>query len=67
MMTSFQIFGSDLSLIKFLVRKDCSYLLQRIALAYLVVSLVEIMTRSSVPKALSPGKFSIFKLYILHW
>lgn len=42
-------------------------ILQRIALAYLVVALVEIMTRSSVSKGLLPGKLSIFKLYIWHW
>ncbi|KAH6820090.1 heparan-alpha-glucosaminide N-acetyltransferase-like protein [Perilla frutescens var. hirtella] len=44
-------------------------ILQRIALAYLVVALVEIMTRSSVSKGLVTGigKLSIFKLYFWHW
>ncbi|KAI3445363.1 hypothetical protein Pfo_002028 [Paulownia fortunei] len=42
-------------------------ILQRIALAYLVVAFVEITTRNSLTKGLLPGKFSIFKLYLWHW
>ncbi|KAL2254144.1 UNVERIFIED_CONTAM: putative U6 snRNA-associated Sm-like protein LSm4 [Sesamum indicum] len=42
-------------------------ILQRIALAYLVVSFVEIATRNSLTKGLLPGKFSVFKLYFWHW
>ncbi|KAK6159872.1 hypothetical protein DH2020_003253 [Rehmannia glutinosa] len=42
-------------------------ILQRIALAYLVVAFVEIITRNSLRKGLLPGKFSIFKLYFWHW
>ncbi|KAG6437754.1 hypothetical protein SASPL_102682 [Salvia splendens] len=55
-------YGVDMKMIRW-----CG-ILQRIALAYLVVALVEIMTRCSVPKDLSPaGKLSVFKLYIWHW
>ncbi|KAL3843498.1 hypothetical protein ACJIZ3_000901 [Penstemon smallii] len=42
-------------------------ILQRIALAYLVVALTEIITRNARPKVPSPGQFSIFKLYFWHW
>ncbi|XP_051123742.1 uncharacterized protein LOC127246413 isoform X2 [Andrographis paniculata] len=42
-------------------------ILQRIALAYLVVALVEIMTKNYLTKDLLPGKFSIFKQYFWHW
>ncbi|KAL8545557.1 hypothetical protein ACS0TY_005631 [Phlomoides rotata] len=42
-------------------------ILQRIALAYLVVAIAEIMARKSPTKSLSPGKFSVFKLYFWHW
>ncbi|KAL1546218.1 heparan-alpha-glucosaminide N-acetyltransferase [Salvia divinorum] len=55
-------YGVDMKMIRW-----CG-ILQRIALAYLVVALVEIMTRCSVPKDLSlAGKLSVFKLYIWHW
>ncbi|KAL5566370.1 hypothetical protein UlMin_029534 [Ulmus minor] len=42
-------------------------ILQRIALAYLVVSLVEIFSRDAQPKVLSRRWFSIFKSYAWHW
>ncbi|PIN26687.1 heparan-alpha-glucosaminide N-acetyltransferase [Handroanthus impetiginosus] len=42
-------------------------ILQRIALAYLIVAFVEILTRNSLTKDLLPGKFSIFRLYFWHW
>ncbi|XP_057962815.1 uncharacterized protein LOC131154213 isoform X2 [Malania oleifera] len=42
-------------------------ILQRIALAYLVVSLVEILTKKAEAKDLSPGWFLIFKLHCWHW
>ncbi|KAJ9681883.1 hypothetical protein PVL29_017989 [Vitis rotundifolia] len=42
-------------------------ILQRIALAYLVVALLEITTKKAQAKDLSPGQFSIFKLYCWHW
>ncbi|KAK6915616.1 hypothetical protein RJ641_020733 [Dillenia turbinata] len=42
-------------------------ILQRIALAYLVVALIEISSKSAQAKDLSPGWFSIFKLYFWHW
>ncbi|XP_047938083.1 heparan-alpha-glucosaminide N-acetyltransferase-like [Salvia hispanica] len=55
-------YGVDMKMIRW-----CG-ILQRIALAYLLVALVEILTRCSVPKDLSPaGKLSVFKLYIWHW
>ncbi|XP_042046290.1 heparan-alpha-glucosaminide N-acetyltransferase isoform X1 [Salvia splendens] len=55
-------YGVDMKMIRW-----CG-ILQRIALAYLVVAFVEILTRCSVPKDLSPaGKLSVFKLYIWHW
>lgn len=40
-------------------------ILQRIALTYLVVAIIEITTRQAQPKELPTGWFSIFKLY--HW
>ncbi|KAL0364815.1 UNVERIFIED_CONTAM: Heparan-alpha-glucosaminide N-acetyltransferase [Sesamum angustifolium] len=42
-------------------------ILQRIALAYLIVAFVEIATRNSLTKGPLPGKLSIFKLYFWHW
>ncbi|KAL2468604.1 hypothetical protein Fot_50180 [Forsythia ovata] len=42
-------------------------ILQRIALAYLVVALIEILTRNAQAKGLSTGRLSIFKLYFWHW
>ncbi|KZV42029.1 heparan-alpha-glucosaminide N-acetyltransferase [Dorcoceras hygrometricum] len=42
-------------------------ILQRIALSYLVVSLIEIITRDTRGKDRFTGKFSIFKLYFWHW
>ncbi|XP_057792086.1 uncharacterized protein LOC131008955 isoform X2 [Salvia miltiorrhiza] len=55
-------YGVDMKMIRW-----CG-ILQRIALAYLVVALVEIMTKRCVLKGLvSPGKLSVFKLYIWHW
>lgn len=42
-------------------------ILQRIALAYLVVSLVEISTAKARPTNLPPERFAIFKLYIWNW
>ncbi|XP_040372575.1 heparan-alpha-glucosaminide N-acetyltransferase isoform X2 [Rosa chinensis] len=38
-------------------------ILQRIALAYLVVALIEIFLRSAQTKDVTPGRLSIFKLY----
>ncbi|XP_015570418.1 heparan-alpha-glucosaminide N-acetyltransferase isoform X2 [Ricinus communis] len=37
-------------------------ILQRIAFAYIVVALVEILTKDEKPKDLPPGRFSIFRL-----
>ncbi|KAM1038715.1 hypothetical protein ACFX15_032694 [Malus domestica] len=42
-------------------------ILQRIALAYLVVALIEIVSRGAETKDMAPGTFSIFKLYYWHW
>ncbi|XP_020211857.1 heparan-alpha-glucosaminide N-acetyltransferase isoform X1 [Cajanus cajan] len=42
-------------------------ILQRIALAYLVVALVEIFSRSSQSRDQEPTHLSIFKLYYWHW
>ncbi|KAJ7977934.1 Heparan-alpha-glucosaminide N-acetyltransferase [Quillaja saponaria] len=42
-------------------------ILQRIALAYLVVSLVEIFSRDAEAKDLATSQFSILKLYSWHW
>ncbi|XP_024022387.1 heparan-alpha-glucosaminide N-acetyltransferase isoform X2 [Morus notabilis] len=42
-------------------------ILQRIALAYLVVAVLEIFSRDSQVEDLPPGWFSIFKLYFWHW
>nr|GMD42223.1 heparan-alpha-glucosaminide N-acetyltransferase isoform X1 [Ipomoea batatas] len=42
-------------------------ILQRIALAYFVVAMVEISMQISQAKVLSPERFSIFKLYYRHW
>ncbi|XP_038717000.1 heparan-alpha-glucosaminide N-acetyltransferase [Tripterygium wilfordii] len=42
-------------------------ILQRIALSYLVVALVEIFTKDAQAKEVSPSQFSIFKLYFWHW
>nr|GMD45401.1 heparan-alpha-glucosaminide N-acetyltransferase isoform X1 [Ipomoea batatas] len=42
-------------------------ILQRIALAYFVVAMVEISMQKSQAKVLSPERFAIFKLYYRHW
>ncbi|CAM8891691.1 unnamed protein product [Rhodiola kirilowii] len=42
-------------------------ILQRIALAYLVVALLEISTKTARPDEISLGHFSIFKQYFWHW
>ncbi|CAI9103428.1 OLC1v1001902C1 [Oldenlandia corymbosa var. corymbosa] len=42
-------------------------ILQRIALAYLVVALLEISTRKTRPEGLPHQWFSIFKIYMWHW
>ncbi|XP_042475639.1 heparan-alpha-glucosaminide N-acetyltransferase [Macadamia integrifolia] len=42
-------------------------ILQRIALAYLVGALLEISTKSSQTKDLSPGWYTLFKLYGWQW
>ncbi|KAJ1380890.1 putative heparan-alpha-glucosaminide N-acetyltransferase [Sesbania bispinosa] len=42
-------------------------ILQRIALAYLVVALVEIFSRSRQARDPQPTQLSIFKLYYWHW
>eukprot|EP01018_Ginkgo_biloba_P027459 Gb_07710 [translate_table: standard] len=42
-------------------------ILQRIALAYLVVALIEIATTKARPTVLPPGCFSIFKFYGWQW
>ncbi|KAI4367846.1 hypothetical protein MLD38_016470 [Melastoma candidum] len=42
-------------------------ILQRIALAYLLVSLVEIFTKSSRYKDESASHFSVFRKYMAHW
>lgn len=54
-------YGVDMKLIRW-----CG-ILQRIALAYLVVALVEILLRDSQAENLSPRWFSIFKFYAWHW
>ncbi|XAR49148.1 Heparan-alpha-glucosaminide N-acetyltransferase [Bertholletia excelsa] len=55
------IYGVDMKKIRW-----CG-ILQRIAIAYLVVSLLEISTKSAQARKLSSCRFSIFKLYIWHW
>ncbi|KAL5851026.1 hypothetical protein ACOSQ3_009080 [Xanthoceras sorbifolium] len=42
-------------------------ILQRIAFAYLVVALVEILTKHAKDEDQSPGQFYVFKLYYRHW
>ncbi|XP_024963781.1 heparan-alpha-glucosaminide N-acetyltransferase isoform X1 [Cynara cardunculus var. scolymus] len=42
-------------------------ILQRIALAYFVVGLLEIATQRTHAEELPPGCLSIYKLYIWHW
>ncbi|KAL6142586.1 hypothetical protein ACLB2K_060865 [Fragaria x ananassa] len=42
-------------------------ILQRIALAYLVVALIEIFLRCAQKKDVAPGRLSIFKLYYWQW
>ncbi|KAK9153885.1 hypothetical protein Sjap_001365 [Stephania japonica] len=42
-------------------------ILQRIALVYLVVALIEIVTIKTRPTVLGPGYFSIFSSYRLQW
>ncbi|KAI8555671.1 hypothetical protein RHMOL_Rhmol05G0191700 [Rhododendron molle] len=49
-----------------LVTRWCG-ILQRIALAYFVVALIEISTKTAQAKDLLPVRFSIFKLYCWHW
>ncbi|KAF3643200.1 putative F-actin-capping protein subunit alpha-like [Capsicum annuum] len=54
-------FGVDMNRIRW-----CG-ILQRIALAYLVVAIIEITTRQAQAKELPTGWFSIFKLYCWKW
>ncbi|ANM70716.1 heparan-alpha-glucosaminide N-acetyltransferase-like protein (DUF1624) [Arabidopsis thaliana] len=54
-------YGVDVTMMRF-----CG-ILQRIALSYLVVALVEIFTKDSHEENLSTGRFSIFKSYYWHW
>lgn len=54
-------YGVDMKMIRW-----CG-ILQRIALAYLVVALLEISTRSNQEKVLSRGWFSIFRMYYRNW
>lgn len=54
-------YGVDMKLIRW-----CG-ILQRIALAYLVVALVEIFSRSGQPRDPEPTQLSIFKLCYWHW
>ncbi|KAI7741276.1 hypothetical protein M8C21_015983 [Ambrosia artemisiifolia] len=42
-------------------------ILQRIALAYFIVGMLEIATQGAQAKELPPARFSIFKLYLWHW
>ncbi|KAJ6794396.1 heparan-alpha-glucosaminide N-acetyltransferase [Iris pallida] len=42
-------------------------ILQRIALAYTIVSLLEILTKNATVETQSPAKSSIFKLYYQQW
>ncbi|XP_068660992.1 uncharacterized protein [Aristolochia californica] len=42
-------------------------ILQRIALAYLVVALVEIFTKDAQNEAVAHARFSIFRMYYWHW
>ncbi|KAF6136417.1 hypothetical protein GIB67_019300 [Kingdonia uniflora] len=56
-----QTYGVDMKAIRW-----CG-ILQRIALAYLVVSFLEIFSRSFKTKDLSPGRWSIFRIYCWHW
>lgn len=41
--------------------------IQRIALTYLVVALMEIFTKRARPEDQLPVRFSIFRLYYLQW
>ncbi|KAL3538174.1 hypothetical protein ACH5RR_001540 [Cinchona calisaya] len=54
-------YGVDMKIIRW-----CG-ILQRIALAYLVVALLEISTRNAQGEGLSHRWFSIFKMYIWQW
>ncbi|XP_021912147.1 heparan-alpha-glucosaminide N-acetyltransferase [Carica papaya] len=54
-------YGVDMKMIRW-----CG-ILQRIALTYLVVALMEILMRDAVAKNLSFGRLSIFRLYYWHW
>ncbi|TXG65106.1 hypothetical protein EZV62_006381 [Acer yangbiense] len=55
-------YGVDVKMIRW-----CG-ILQRIAFAYLVVALVEIFTKDANDTMdRSPGQFSVFKLYYMHW
>ncbi|KAJ0015270.1 hypothetical protein Pint_19772 [Pistacia integerrima] len=54
-------YGVDVKMIRW-----CG-ILQRIALAYLIVAMVEIFTKDAQDKNQSPGCFSIFRLYCWHW
>ncbi|KAL1198022.1 hypothetical protein V5N11_018308 [Cardamine amara subsp. amara] len=54
-------YGVDVTMMRF-----CG-ILQRIALSYLVVALVEIFTKDSHEESISTGRFSIFKSYYWHW
>ncbi|KAI3754933.1 hypothetical protein L1987_54725 [Smallanthus sonchifolius] len=42
-------------------------ILQRIALAYFIVGMLEIATQGAQAKELPPARFSIYKLYFWHW
>nr|XP_043636764.1 heparan-alpha-glucosaminide N-acetyltransferase isoform X2 [Erigeron canadensis] len=42
-------------------------ILQRIALAYFIVGMLEIATQGAQAKELPHGRFSIYKLYFWHW
>lgn len=42
-------------------------ILQRIALSYLLVGILEISTKNVQANDLPPGRFSVYKLYFWHW
>ncbi|KAK4343055.1 hypothetical protein RND71_038871 [Anisodus tanguticus] len=54
-------YGVDMKLIRW------SGILQRIALVYLIVALIEILTTKLRPTTLTPGHFSIFTAYKWQW
>ncbi|KAF3654451.1 putative Major facilitator superfamily protein [Capsicum annuum] len=55
------VYGVDMKLIRW-----CG-ILQRIALVYLIVALIEILTTKMRPTSLTPGHFSIFTAYKWQW